>query len=195
MTLEISLLVSNCYELMGLKSLLCQQYKGDPQKICFLSNSQSPSAEHVSIIFRDDVVTLRLPASCGKSLRNGTQQTSSTWHIPLLSRNCPLDDVAIKLKKILCLAGSAGGQPPVENLQKCRSYTQLSETEFQVLILIGKGLDRPRISRVLNRSQKTISTHYRNACRKMGATNRAELYRYALFISRCGGEQGNTLFL
>lgn len=195
MTLEISLLVSNSYELMGLKSLLCLHYKGDPQKICFLPANQPPSDERVSITFRDDVVTLTLPEYCGSTQSLLPRKNTATWHIPLLSRNCPLDDIAIKIKKILCLAGGADGQPTLENLQKCRSYTQLSETEYQVLVLIGQGLDRQRISRVLNRSQKTISTHYRNVSRKMGASNRAELYRYALFISRCGGGQGNTLFL
>ncbi len=195
MTLEISLLVSNSYELMGLKSLLRQHYRGDPQEICFLPASQPPSSEHVSIIFRDDVVTIHLPADGGCALGMTHLAAPSTWHIPLLSRNCPLDDIAIKIKKILYLARNEDGQFPIENLQKYRRYTQLSETEYQVMLLIGKGLDRQRISRVLNRSQKTISTHYRNVSRKMGATNRAELYRYALFISRCGGEQCNTLFL
>lgn len=140
-------------------------------------------------------MTLTLPEYCGSTQSLLPRKNTATWHIPLLSRNCPLDDIAIKIKKILCLAGGADRQPTLENLQKCRSYTQLSETEYQVLVLIGQGLDRQRISRVLNRSQKTISTHYRNVSRKMGASNRAELYRYALFISRCGGGQGNTLFL
>lgn len=124
MTLEISFLVSNSYELMGLKSLLCQHYKGDPQKICFLPASQPPSDERVSITFRDDVVTLTLPEYCGSTQSLLPRKNTATWHIPLLSRNCPLDDIAIKIKNTLpCWRGG-----PPAYARKSAKMPQLHST-------------------------------------------------------------------
>jgi DNA-binding CsgD family transcriptional regulator len=76
-----------------------------------------------------------------------------------------------------------------------KKYAQLSDTENDIMILIGRGYNSTDISRILNRSRKTISTHYRNASRKMGAANRAEFYRYASFIAKCGRDERNTLCL
>lgn len=61
MTLEISFLDSNIYEVLGLRSLLCQQYNGNPEEILFLSGEDQPSKDRPSIIFREDVVTMNLP--------------------------------------------------------------------------------------------------------------------------------------
>lgn len=195
MTLEISFLDSNIYEVLGLRSLLCQQYNGNLEEILFLSGEDQPSKDRPSIIFREDVVTMNLPFISPRQPVSGSVSSTLTWHIPFLSRKCSVDDLSIKIRKLLGLASTAAGLSYTDNMLKFRNYTQLSDTEYQVMILIGQGMNRQDISKVLNRSEKTISTHYRNISRKMGATNRAEFYRYAFFISRHGGERCNTLFL
>ena len=118
-----------------------------------------------------------------------------TWHIPFMSRKCPIDDIALKIKKILNFVTSVStpfAEPPALRLKK---YTQLSATDYQVMVLIGKGLNHRDIAKELNRSRKTTGAHYRSVSRKMGAANRAEFYRYACFIASLKGDRRNTLFL
>lgn len=195
MTLEILFFEPNIYEVIGIKAIVCQQYSGDPADIRFPSPEASPLQNSARIIFRHEAITMKLPV-----LPVCQEQTSATFpvmtlHVPFLSRKCPVDDFSLKIKKILSIATASIGLPLTDSLSKLSGYRQLSDTEYQVMILIGRGMTCKDISRALNRSEKTISAHYRNVSRKMGAANRAEFYRYAFFISRSGGDRKNTLFL
>ena len=60
-----------------------------------------------------------------------------------------------------------------------KNYIQLSMTESKVVQLTGKGHSTTDISKILDRSEKTILTHRRNAIRKLGMFNRLEFYKYA----------------
>ncbi|MFC6378154.1 helix-turn-helix transcriptional regulator [Tatumella terrea] len=195
MTLEIFFLDPNIYEVIGIKAIVCQQYPGDPADIRFPSQEEFSLRSDARIIFRHEAITMKLPVlpSCRQQAVAGCPVM--TLHVPFLSRKCPVDDFALKIKKILSIATSARRFPLADSLSKLTGYRQLSDTEYQVMILIGRGMTCQDISRALNRSEKTISAHYRNVSRKMGAANRAEFYRYAFFISRSGGDRRNTLFL
>lgn len=54
----------------------------------------------------------------------------------------------------------------------------LSEREFQVLLMIGRGLSVSQISEQLNLSVKTVSTYRTRLLKKMGLANSAQLTSY-----------------
>ncbi|MBN2658693.1 MAG: response regulator transcription factor [Spirochaetales bacterium] len=57
-------------------------------------------------------------------------------------------------------------------------HEALSEREFQVLLMIGRGLAVSEISEQLNLSVKTVSTYRTRLLRKMGLANSAQLTSY-----------------
>ena len=59
-------------------------------------------------------------------------------------------------------------------------HETLSDREFQILLLIARGVSISDIARQLFLSVKTISTHKSNILHKMNMTTQAELIRYAL---------------
>lgn len=54
------------------------------------------------------------------------------------------------------------------------SDCQLSDREKEVLTLLGKGLSRREVGRLLELSDSTIATHIRNVYRKLNISSRAE---------------------
>lgn len=56
---------------------------------------------------------------------------------------------------------------------------KLSDTELEVLRLIGRGLSSREISELMNRSIKTIETHRSNIKEKLQLKNSLELVRFA----------------
>ena len=59
-------------------------------------------------------------------------------------------------------------------------HSQLSDREFQILLLIASGKSISEIAGQLFLSVKTVSTHKSNILHKMNMTTQAELIRYAL---------------
>ena len=59
-------------------------------------------------------------------------------------------------------------------------HETLSDREFQILLLIARGVSISDIARQLFLSVKTISTHKSNILHKMQMTTQTELIRYAL---------------
>lgn len=194
MTLEICFTEPNIYQVMGIKSLLIQYYQGDSADIQFVSSTKFRLQNSAGITFGEDIITMSLPVNAGPLEINGLQPSVMTWYIPFPSRNCPIDDITLKIKKLLNFV-TAVGAPFYGPLSQPKSYTQLSDTEYRILVLIGKGFDHHDIARMLNRSGKTVSAHYRCISRKMGAANRAEFYRFAYYIAGLKDERVNTLFL
>jgi len=69
----------------------------------------------------------------------------------------------------------------LENLNRnveVNPHEALSEREFQVLLMIGKGLSVSEISDQLNLSVKTVSTYRTRLLKKMGLANSAQLTSY-----------------
>lgn len=201
--LNVLLIDSNYYHLSGLSFLIYNQIAGDDgESVCFLLPADGCSLQAADIIFRDDMVTIRVTnkrrirGDSDLEKRNGERLT---LHIPFITKNDSIQDVSIKIGKILAIA-KADYNLILNKEEACwgfglKQYAQLSDTERDIMILIGRGYNYSDISRILNRSQKTISTHYRNASRKMGTVNRADFYRYASFIANCGQDERNTLCL
>jgi len=55
----------------------------------------------------------------------------------------------------------------------------LTDREFEVLRLVGRGLKTGEIARTLSRSVNTVEAHRSNIKRKLGLASAAELARYA----------------
>lgn len=61
-----------------------------------------------------------------------------------------------------------------------RPHEKLSTREFQILIMLAKGISVKEIANQLFISDKTVSTHRARMLDKMGIKNNAELIRYAI---------------
>lgn len=68
------------------------------------------------------------------------------------------------------LRGARGANP----------HDRLSDREFEVFVLIGKGIQSGEIARRLNLSIKTISTHRASILEKTGFQSNAEIMRYVI---------------
>ncbi|MTD38223.1 LuxR family transcriptional regulator [Erwinia sp. CPCC 100877] len=201
--LNILLMDSNFYQTSGLSFLIFNQLTEERMsEVCFLLPSDEKNKDIADIIFRDDMVTIHIvnKRRIRSSPESGKKSPERiTVHVPFLTKNRTLNDISMKIGKILAIAKADYNL--LVNKEEAywnfglKKYAQLSDTENDVMILIGRGYNSTDISRILNRSRKTISTHYRNASRKMGAANRAEFYRYASFIAKCGCDERNTLCL
>jgi DNA-binding NarL/FixJ family response regulator len=71
-------------------------------------------------------------------------------------------------------SGSANGDPPVTLL------TRLTPREAEVLRLIGSGLSRHEIAKLICRSVKTVDGHQDRLMRKLGIPDRTGLLRFAI---------------
>ncbi|MTH46715.1 helix-turn-helix transcriptional regulator [Intestinirhabdus alba] len=200
--LNVLLIDSNHYWSLGLSLLIVNQLADNSEPISFLLPENKDSRDIANIIFRDDLVTIHVDNKKSVCKYAETAQKEAqriTIHVPFLTKSQSLSDITIKIAKILAIAKAdynllANKEESYWNFG-LKKYAQLSDTENDVMILIGHGYNSTDISRILNRSRKTISTHYRNASRKMGAANRAEFYRYASFIAQCRRDERNTLCL
>jgi len=189
--LNILLRDSNYYRGLGVKSLILSQ----------LANARLNEARFA--LSTDEMINVlnkkKIRNSSDRWHKENRVPEKLTLHVPFLARNQTLNDVSMKIGKILAIA-TADYHVHLNKEDTywsfgLKKYAQLSDAENDVMLLIGKGYNSGDISRMLNRSPKTISTHYRNASRKMGASNQAEFYRYASFVARCGCNERNTLCL
>ncbi|WP_244153192.1 helix-turn-helix transcriptional regulator [Kosakonia oryziphila] len=171
----------------------------------FALSTDEMRTETANIIFYDDVVTVNVLnkkqiSSNGDPWSRGYRKMEKiTLHVPFLAKNQTITDISMKIGKILAIANAdyhvhLNKKDAYWNFG-LKKYAQLSDAENDVMLLIGLGYNSDDISRMLNRSRKTICTHYRNASRKMGASNQVEFYRYASFIARCECNERNTLCL
>lgn len=65
-------------------------------------------------------------------------------------------------------------------LKNKESYFLLSKREIEVLIRLRLGLSLTAIAKNLGLSIKTVSTHKRNAMRKIGLSKDIDLYKWLL---------------
>lgn len=78
------------------------------------------------------------------------------------------------------LMGAGSGTP----------HSRLTDREYQVFMLVARGLGVTDISRQLNLSVKTISTHKTRILEKMNLGNTADLIHYAIHNKLIGGIDG-----
>jgi DNA-binding CsgD family transcriptional regulator len=200
--LNMLLMDSNFYQMSGLSLLILKHLPDDRlDKAFFLLPSQEKNKDIANIIFHDELVTINIfnQMHINHNEMGRKKAEKITIHIPFLPKSKTLNDISMKICKILEIAHADYNEfinkEEVYWKFGLKKYAQLSDTENDVMIFIGQGYNSAEISRILNRSRKTIRTHYRNAFRKMGAENQAEFYRYASFIARCRCGERNTLCL
>jgi len=198
--LNILTISNNFPYILGLNSLF--KIVADKKNIdlFFLLQSDPGSKERANVIIRDSIVSISVLKNKESVYphENMHEEGKVTLHIPFMWRQDNLAIIMSKIEKIVFIANTDYQSLIKKSIYKyvgLKEYLQLSSMEMQVMFLIGKGHDNQYISNLLNRSEKTISTHCRNATRKMGMTNRVEFYRYATFIANFSNEEGNTLCL
>lgn len=69
-------------------------------------------------------------------------------------------------------------------------HSRLTDREYQVFILVARGMGITEIGRTLNLSVKTISTHKTRILEKMNLGNSADLIHYAIRNKLVGGDEG-----
>ncbi len=201
--LNILLMDYNFYQVSGLSLLILKNLPDYRllDEVIFLLPSQENNKDIANVIFHDELVTINVFNKI-RINRNETERKRAekiTIHVPFLPKSKTLNDISMKICKILEIAHADYNEfinkEEVYWKFGVKKYAQLSDAENDVMIFIGQGYNSAEISRILNRSRKTIRTHYRSAFRKMGAENQAEFYRYASFIAKCGCGERNTLCL
>lgn len=97
-----------------------------------------------------------------------------------------LDNLIKSVKKVF--DGEMAISPALADLMAKNSLTLkplehhevLSDREFQVMCLMGSGVQLSEVARRLNLSPKTVSGHRCKIMEKMGWKNNAEMMRYAI---------------
>jgi len=189
----------NIYYISGLESLIKDMMDAhEREKFSFVAakNEQAPGV--TNIVFRDMMVSIFLHKKEKLWYRHEGEGKTVVLHIPFICRNENLPAITGKIRKILTISETECTQFSRQRNYRSiglKDFMQLSATENKIIFLIGKGYRPECISRMLNRSEKTINTHCRNAIRKLGMINRVEFYKYASFVASCTNKEWNTLCL
>ncbi|MEW5558881.1 helix-turn-helix transcriptional regulator [Enterobacter asburiae] len=136
------------------------------------------------ITFRKSVVSINYHLKPSPPAKH-RHSTPFSIDIPFNCDSLTINEVQAKLEKILSLARLPLSEENKKDIfQKIggRRYLQLSAMENQVLHNLGKGYCAQDIAAILGCTDKTVSTHCRNAMRKMGITKKSELYHYASWM-------------
>lgn len=197
--LNILLLDSNYYHALGLRFLITEHLTDEEaDKILFLLASSKGSQEAANIIFQDYIVTIKINNK-NSSFSSTNNDEEIITHIPFSTRNQTINDLSMKIAKILSIVrDNYNHYISKEQLYwrfRLESHSQLSDAEKKVMILFGRGYNSVDISKILNRSRKTIRTHFRSASRKMDTPTKVHFYRFASFIANCDKKERNTLCL
>lgn len=81
-----------------------------------------------------------------------------------------IDQAVAERLAVEMLTGTTGGAP----------HSRLTDREYQIFLLVARGHGVTDISRQLNLSVKTVSTHKTRILEKMELANTADLIRYAI---------------
>lgn len=190
--LQVAIESSNVYYEQGLQNLLGkltvpEAYRGETSAAAVVPHNH---VKRPDVIFRDFMVSIHF---YGEN-RSGEEPTPATQaksiHIPFVCKGYDMEEIEIKLRKIMTIAyiycHSFIERNEVYKIAGLKQYLQLSTTENNIMLLVGQGNDAKNISILLKRSERTISTHCRNALKKMGMENRLGFYKYASCLARFG---------
>lgn len=197
--LKIIVASDNIYYRKGVESLILSAEKtlrNGLFEVC--SETSSLITKEADIVFRDIMISVFFYKRETISGKGQAEYRQPALHIPFICRGDNIPQITGKIKKIMLIASNnAANFTSRENykITGLKEFMQLSSTESKVMLMVGQGYDTENISRMLGRSKKTVSTHCRNAIRKMGMLNRVEFYKYASFVAKSGNKKGNTLCL
>ncbi|CNH06035.1 LuxR family regulatory protein [Yersinia aldovae] len=183
--LSVAITTRNAFYELGLLSLLRKVFnKEGDEDYLFIRPYESKAAHKANVIFKDFMVIINIYQDSEfitKSI-NSSNKPMMTVNIPFNSNQLDIYDIISKIKKILTIARLNHGSMMNSDVFRrlgLKNYIQLSHTESRVVELTGQGHSIPDISKILERSEKTVLTHRRNAIRKLGVLNRLEFYNYA----------------
>jgi DNA-binding NarL/FixJ family response regulator len=91
-----------------------------------------------------------------------------------------IDQAVAEKLAVEMLTGTTNGAP----------HSRLTDREYQIFLLVARGHGVTEISRQLNLSVKTASTHKTRILEKMGLANSAELIHYAIRHKLIDGVDG-----
>ena len=83
-------------------------------------------------------------------------------------------------KDIALLADGHYSDKPIQNPEGPNSASQLSQREFQTILLMGQGKSVGKIAESLKLSVKTVSTYRTRALQKLKLKTTADLIRYVI---------------
>lgn len=141
---------------------------------------------HSTITFRKTLVSINY-CLLSKDPRKHRPPVPFSIDIPFNCRGLSINEIQAKLEKILSLSNIILADDNNINIYEsvgAKRYQQLSSMENQVLLYLGQGFCTQKIATKFGCSEKTVSTHCRNAMRKMGITKKSELYHYASWVSQ-----------
>ena len=196
--LVINVVGEDIYFKLGIISLVQNQWGANSKPICI--SEDNTLCFHLSFDFNEDIAVINTSFYTSHDIKVcSTRQRTGNIYTPFNCRRYSLAQIEKKLVKILeivkCkrLTDSKLDSLIINN--DIRRYQQLSQSEFLIMTFIGQGLDCYLISKKMNRSIKTIRTHYRSASRKLGFDNQADFFRFAKYISKNNQGVINTLCL
>ncbi|RRZ91667.1 helix-turn-helix transcriptional regulator [Erwinia sp. 198] len=197
--LKIIVASDNIYYRKGVESLIMSAGKTLRNGLFEVySETSNLITKEADIVFRDIMISIFFYTRETISGKGQTEYYQTALHIPFICRGDNIPQITGKIRKIMLIASTnAANFTSRENykITGLKEFMQLSSTESKVMLMVGQGYDTENISRMLGRSKKTVSTHCRNAIRKMGMLNRVEFYKYASFVAKAGNKKGNTLCL
>ncbi|CQD43292.1 helix-turn-helix transcriptional regulator [Yersinia mollaretii] len=152
------------------------------------------AAHKANVISKDFMVIVNIYQENSLIIKNSgsNNKPMMTVNIPFNSTQLDLYDIVSKIKKIINIARlSHFNMMNSDTFRRLglKNYIQLSITESRVFELTGQGHSITDISNILERSEKTILTHRRNAIRKLGVLNRLEFYNYALHMQNYSNKE------
>ena len=185
--LIVRVIGGDAYFKLGIISLVTDQWDGRNKKVHIVPDDATTF--HLSFDFHEEVVVIHATYFVETSPLPELKQGSwGNIYIPFNCRRTTLAQIESKISRILALYNWKVPQAfDLAHLiahNELKRYQQLSPSEFMIIIFIGQGIDCKLISQKMDRSIKTIRTHYRSAYRKLGFDNQADFFRFAKYISK-----------
>lgn len=193
--LSIAITTQNAFYELGLISLVKKVFNKDgDEDYLFVYPYEMNAAHKANVIFKDFMVIVNIYQESSLVIKNASNNNKPmmTVNIPFNSTQLDIYDIVSKIKKIINIARlSHFNMMNSDTFRRLglKSYIQLSITESRVFELTGQGHSITDISNILERSEKTILTHRRNAIRKLGVLNRLEFYNYALHMQNYSNKE------
>ena len=188
----------DAYFKLGIISLVIDQWAAKNKKVHIVPDDATTF--HLSFDFYEEVVVIHATYFMGvPHLSEFKEGCWGNLYLPFNCRRTTLAEIEAKIAKIVAL--SRWKVPKTFDLahliaqNDLKGYQQLSPAEFTVMTFIGQGIDCHLISKRMNRSIKTVRTHYRSACRKLGFDNQADFFRFAKYMSKNSQGTINALCL
>lgn len=165
----------------------------------FITDDDSTAkSEIINIILRDSSISINLFKNKKNINEPYTNKEKSTLHIPFICKNKKMPDIRRIIEKIIFIANLDSNDFINDDFYRItglKKHEQLSLTETKIMLLVGRGNNVNNISKQINRSERTINVHFRNASRKMKLSKKTDFYNYAKFIVTCRRNERKTLCL